>query len=73
MSRSKVGHYVKSDIAMSNLTCLGEILTESCQKLTYSWRKMTELCPNDIITLKDALKRTAKEMQRLVTDQSYPK
>jgi hypothetical protein len=53
MPHSKVGYYVKTDIAMSHLTYLGEILTESCQKVTYSWRIMTELCHNDIITLID--------------------
>jgi hypothetical protein len=55
MSHSKVDHYVKIDIAMSHLTCLGEILTELCQKVTYSWRKMAELCPNDRIMLTDGV------------------
>ena len=53
LSHSKVGHYVKTDIAMPHLTCLGKILTELCQKMTYSWKRMTELCPNDIIALID--------------------
>ena len=49
-----MGHNVKTDIAMPHLTCLGKILTELCQKMTYYWRRMTELCPNDIIALIDA-------------------
>ncbi len=53
MSHSQVGRYVKTHIAMSHLTCWGEIFPWSCHKVTYSSIKVTELCPNDIITLID--------------------
>jgi hypothetical protein len=53
MPHSQVSDYVKTDIAMSHLTCLGENFPWSCHKVTYSLRKVTELCPNDIITLID--------------------
>jgi hypothetical protein len=52
---SQVSDYVKTDIAMSHLTCLGEIFPWWCHKVTYSLRKVTELCPNDIITLIDGV------------------
>jgi hypothetical protein len=50
---SQVSDYVKTYIAMSHLTCLCEIFPWMCHKVTYSLRKVTELCPNDIITLID--------------------
>jgi hypothetical protein len=59
MSHGQLGHYVKANIApMSHLTCRGEILTWlCCHKVTYSFRKMTELCPNDGIMLIDVARR----------------
>jgi len=53
-THSQVSDYVKADIAMSHLTCLGEIFPWSCHKVTYSLRKVTELCPNDRVALIDA-------------------
>jgi hypothetical protein len=53
MPHSQVSDYVKTDIAMSHLTCLGEIFPWSCHKVIYSLRKVTELCPNDRVALLD--------------------
>ena len=57
MSHSQVSNYVKTDIAMSHLTCLGEIFPWTCHKVTYSLRKVTELCRNDGVALIDVLAR----------------
>jgi hypothetical protein len=54
MPHCQVSDYIKTDIiAMSYLTCLGEIFPWSCHKVTYSWRKLTEMCPNDRVALID--------------------
>jgi hypothetical protein len=44
-----------SFVQQSHPTCWGEILTWSCHKVTYYLWKVTDLCPNDIITLIDVL------------------
>jgi hypothetical protein len=56
MAHSEISdNNVKTNLAMSHFTCLGENFPWSCHKVTYSWRKATELCPNDRVALKDVM------------------
>ncbi len=55
ITHSKVCNYVKTDIAMSHLTCVCKIFPWSCHKVTYSEVELTEICHNDRIALIDAV------------------